>query len=53
MYERLVIGKHWLHRIYCSIPKVIELYQDQARENDWGEKEERNDLAFLELEKEI
>ena len=32
---------------------MIDLYQDQARENDWGEKEERNDLAFLELEKEI
>lgn len=53
MYERLVIGKHRLHRIYCSIPKEIELYQERARKNDRGEKEERDDLAFLKLEKEI
>ena len=22
-YERLVMGKHWLQRIHCSVPKII------------------------------
>ena len=47
------MGKHRLHRMHCSVLKVIDIYQEMSRKNDWGEKEERDDLEFIELEKEI
>ena len=48
-----MIGKHHIHRINWSIPKVIDMYQERPRKNDWGEKEEHDDLEFIELEKKI
>ena len=53
LYERLVIVKHRLGRIYCHIPTVKELYLRHWKENDWDEHEERDTHEFLELEKEI
>ena len=53
LYERLVIVKHRLGRIYCHIPTVKELYLRHWKENDWAEHEERDANEFLELEKEI
>ena len=53
MYERLVMGKHRLHRIYCSIPRAKELFLERWKANNWDEKEERDDQEFLEVEKEI
>jgi hypothetical protein len=53
LYERLVITKHRLGRIYCDIELVKELYMKRWRNNDWDEKEERDAAEFLEIEKEI
>ena len=52
-YERLVIGKHRLQRIYCHVPDVIRLYMERHSKNDWDEKDNRDDISFLEIEKEI
>ena len=53
MYERLVVGKHRLHRIHCSVQRVQELFLKRWREDSWDEDENRDDQEFLELEKEI
>ena len=44
------MGEHRLQRIHiqCSVPKVIGMYQERSRKNDWREKEERYDLEFIE-----
>ncbi|KAL7529489.1 hypothetical protein ACHAXR_002994, partial [Thalassiosira sp. AJA248-18] len=52
-YERLVITKHRLSRIHCHLPDVKELYIKKWKNNDWDEKEERDALDFLDLEKDI
>ena len=52
-YERLVIAKHRLDRVYCHIPDVVKLYMKRWREKNWEEGEERDAKEFLELEKEI
>ncbi len=53
LYERLVITKHRLGRIYCHVELVKELYMKRWKNNDWDEDEERDATEFLELEKEI
>jgi hypothetical protein len=53
LYERLVIVKHRLGRIYCHIPAVKELYLRRWKKKDWDEHEERDTKEFLELAKEI
>ena len=52
-YECLVTGKHRLQRIYCHVPDVVRLYMERHSKNDWDEKDNRDDIAFLEIEKEI
>ena len=52
-YEGLVVGKHRFQRIYCHIPDVIRLYMERHSKNGWDEKENREDLSFLNVEKEI
>ena len=51
MYERLVVGKHRLSRIHCSIARVTELFLKRWKENDWDEQDDRDDTEFLEAEK--
>ena len=53
MYERMVMCKHRLHRIHCSIPRVKRLFLERWKANDWKENDERDDKEFLEVEKEI
>ena len=53
LYERLVIAKHRLGRIYCHVPAVKELYLKRWKEKDWDENDKRDTKEFLELEKEI
>ena len=53
MYERLVVGKHRLHRIHCSIPRVKALFLKRWKDDSWEEKDERDDQEFLQLELEI
>ena len=52
-YERLVMAKHRLSRVYCHIPDVVDLYMKRWSENDWKEDDERDAREFLELEKKI
>ena len=53
LYERLVIGKHRMQRIYVSAENVKKRYMDRHLSNDWDEDEERDSLEYLELELEI
>ena len=53
MYERLVVSKHRLSRIYCPVDKVSRLFMKRSRDNSWKENDERDDNTFLEIEKNI
>ena len=53
LYERLVIGKHRLQRIYLSRDKIKSRFMERFKNNSWDEKEERENLEYLETEKDI
>ena len=53
LYERFVITKHRLNRMYVHLPDVRDLYMKRWRNNDWDKKEERDSQDFLQLEKEL
>ena len=52
-FERLVIAKHRLQRIYCCEKQVHEEYMRRLQEKDWDEKMDREDLRFLREEKKV
>ena len=52
-YERLVVAKHCMSRIYCDPSLVHKNFMDRFKANSWDEKDERDDTEFLEIEKEI
>ncbi|KAL7425428.1 hypothetical protein ACHAXH_000012, partial [Discostella pseudostelligera] len=52
-YERLVITKHRLHRIYCHKPSIKDLFIKRWKSGDWKENIDWDDTQFLELEREI
>jgi len=52
-YERLVVAKHRMSRIYCDPSLVHKTFMDRFKTNSWDEKDERDDTEFLEIEKEI
>jgi len=52
-YERLVVTKHRMGRIYTPPIKVQNLFLQRWRDTSWDEREERDDKEFLEIEKEI
>ena len=43
MYEHLVVGKHHLHHIHCSILRVKALLMKSLKDKSWEEKDERDD----------
>ena len=53
LYERLVIGKHRLLRIWLLKEKTKCRYMERFKNNSWDETEEREDIEYLETEKEI
>ena len=53
LYERLVIGKHRMSRIYVSSGNVKKRYLQRHIANDWDEDEERDSKEYLEQEREI
>ena len=53
LYERLVIGKHRLQRIYLSREKIKNRFMERFKNNSWDEQEERENLEYLEAEKDI
>lgn len=52
-YERLVMMTHNMHRIFIDKKWVIDKYIERSKKRDWDEKDERDDLQFIELEKEL
>ena len=52
-YERMVIIKHRLERIYIDNNRVHKKFMERMHAKDWEEGEERDDLVFLKLEKEL
>ena len=52
-YERLVVTKHRMGRIYIPPIKVLNLFLQRWRDKSWQEGDERDDKEFLEIEKEI
>ena len=52
MYERLILGKHRLARIYCNKEKVQKEFVRRWKENDWRHSDDRDDLDFWKQEKE-
>ena len=52
-FARLVIGTHCLGRIYCDLKKVEPLYKTRHHHKDWDDNDERDDVSFLKLEKDI
>ena len=53
LYERLVIGKHRLQRIYLSREKIKNRFMERFKNNSWDEQEERENFEYLEAEKDI
>ena len=52
-FERLVIAKHRMSRIYCSPAKVKEEFLRRWKGKLFGKDEDRDDLQFWEQEKSI
>jgi hypothetical protein len=52
-YERLVVAKHRMARIYCSPEAVHKLFMERFHDNSWDENEDRDDREFLAIEKDI
>ena len=50
-FERLVIAKHRLSRIYCCPEKVKFEFLDRWKRKAWSDKEDRDDIAFWEQQK--
>ena len=53
LYERLVIGKHRMSRIYVSSENVKKRYLQRHVDDNWDEDEERDSKEYLEQEREI
>jgi hypothetical protein len=53
MFERLVITKHRIQRIFCCKEMIHEEYIQRWKDNDWNEGETRENLSFLEEEKRL
>ena len=52
-YERLVITKHRLRRIYCPKQLVKDMFMKRFKDDDWDEQGDRDAADFLEVEKSI
>ena len=52
-FERLVIAKHRMGRIYCSKAKVQFEFLCRWKNNSWGKEHDHDDLVFWEQEKSI
>ena len=52
MFERLVMGKHWISRIYCCPVKVLNEFMERWKNKSWRAEEDRDDVKFWEKQKE-
>ena len=53
LYERMVILKHQMNRMYVSLQNVVQLYLSRGRKNNWNEGEKRDMNEYLEEEVKI
>lgn len=53
MFERLIMGKHRLARVYCDKEKVKTEFLRRWKEKDWRNDDDRDDLDFWKQEKEL
>ncbi|KAL7465406.1 hypothetical protein ACHAXS_007078, partial [Conticribra weissflogii] len=53
MFERLVITKHHMRRLFCAKEKIQEEFIQCWKDNDWDEGETRENLDFLQEERRI
>ena len=51
-FERLVIGKHRLSRIFCCQSKVLNEFLERWHKKSWSEEEDRDDVEFWNQQKE-
>ena len=52
-YERLVIAGHRMHRFFIRDQIIRDAYVERVNNNDWDEKDDRDDKEFLQLEGEL
>ena len=50
-FERLVMAKHRISRIYCCPVKVLNDFMERRKKNAWSAEEDRNDIEFWEQQK--
>ena len=53
IFERLVISKQRLQRIFCNPKKVEKFHLKRHVNNEWDDNGERDNKTFLQVEKEI
>lgn len=52
-FEREVIIANNLQKVYFDIDHAIEIFMERERKKDWNDEETRDDLFYMELEKEL
>ena len=45
-FERLVIAKHRLSRIFCCKTKVLNEFMQRSKNKNWSEDDDRDDVEF-------
>ena len=53
MYERLIIGKHRMNRLYISTQNVKQRYMERFKKNSWDEDKEHDSREYLDEEEMI
>ena len=51
-FERQVMAKHRMSRIFCCPEKVKKEFLNRTKKKAWKEEEDRDDIAFWEQQKE-
>ena len=50
-YERMVMAKHRMSRIYCCPEKVKREFIERFKKNAWSNEQDRDDIEFWEQQK--
>ena len=52
-FERLVMAKHRMARIYCCPEKLKREFMRRKKDKDWNEKKDRDDILFWDQHKKV
>ena len=52
-FERLVMAKHRMARIYCCPEKVKRWFMRRKKDKDWNKKEDWDDIMFWDQHKKV